>query len=394
VLLCGLVLLLGAGAAGYLFFFNKGASGPSVASLGRYGGVEIGSTGVKMLGVEYYRVDDTVKPRLLGEPMDVNTNVSDIPEGQNDFDTRALERTLAQVRDYFEAVRDKRGVPVENIFIVCSSGVLAKFKDDTSRLRNRDRLLEAIREKTGKTPEFIDAHGEAKLSLQAIVPREDWKDAVLVDVGGENIKGGGFDKRGNFYDFSAKVGVKAYEKIVEKGKLSGESFAEAARRLREAQVEKPLHKELGEIQDLRQRKKVYVLGGIAWAMATYTRPEEFYAPVGGDQPKYHRPISVEDFAVFEGLLGKKQPVQIKADIMGQLAGKGPWVEDVSDNIDKIQKEVFKKQDRLIGGAQVLIGLANELELLHAQPPKEIFGYRYGHIAWLLGYVGDRSGHVK
>jgi hypothetical protein len=377
-----------------MFLFSKPEPRPNLASLGRFGGIEIGSTGVKMLGVEYYRVGEEVKYRLLGEPMDVNTNISDVPEGQNDLDARAVERTMAQVRDYFEAVRDQRGVPVENVFIVCSSGVLAKFRDDATRVRNRDKLAEAIREKTGKTPEFIDAHGEAKLSLQAIVPREEWKDAVLVDVGGENIKGGGFDKRGNFYDFSAKVGVKAYEKKVEKGKRTNETFAEAARRLREAEVDVPLKKELSEIQNLRERKKVYILGGIAWAMATYTRPEEFYAPAGGDHPKYHHPIDPGDFAKFDELLQAKKPADIKKDILARLQGKGPWVEDVSDNIEKIQTEVFKKQDRLIGGAQVLLGLAHELQLVPAQPGKEIFGFRYGHVAWLLGYIGDRSGHMK
>jgi hypothetical protein len=393
VLLFGVLVLAGLGVGGWLLFFNKSTPGPSIASLGRYGGVEIGSTGVKMLGVEYYQVGNEVKFRMLGEPMDVNTNITDIPEGQNDFDSRQVERTMAQVRDYFEALRDKRGVPAGNIFIACSSGVLAKFKDDDSRTRNRDRLVQAIRETTGKTPDFIDAHAEAKYSLQAIVPREDWNDAVLVDVGGENIKGGGFDKRGNFYDFSAKVGVKAYEKKIEKGKRSDESFADAAQRLRESEVEKPLHKELAEIQDLRQRKKVYILGGIAWAMETYTRPEEFYSPAG-DQPAYHRPIAPPDFAAFDELLRKKQPKQIREDVLARVDGKGPWVEDVSDNLDKIQKEVFKKQERLIGGAQVLIGLATELDLLHPQQPKELFGFRYGHIAWLLGYVGDRSGHRK
>jgi hypothetical protein len=170
------------------------------------------------------------------------------------------------------------------------------------------------------------------------------------------------------------------------------AFAETARRLRETKVEVPLRHELTLGRDLRDRKKVYFLGGIAWAMSTYVRPREFYSPSHGDEPRYHRPIAALDFDKFDALVRASGPAEIKKQVLAGLPAKEPWVKDIAANIDKIQHDVFKGRERLIGGAQVLRGVANELGIGYG--PKELFGYRYGHIAWLLGYVSEQSGHVK
>jgi hypothetical protein len=388
-----LVGLCGLAAAAYFFLFREKA-----VSLGKYGGIEIGSTGVKMIALEYYDRDGEVAYRILAEPKDVNTNVSAVLAGKNktDFNQANLDRTVGHVRDYFEELRDRLGVPPENIYIACSSGVLAPFRDEADRQRNRKRLEAALRDRVGKTiePEFIGAHREARYIVQAIVPRKDWQRAVVIDVGGENAKGGGYDDRGNFQHFEVRnAGVKSFEKLVAKNRRGDESFPEAARRLARTDVRKRLQEELAEERAvLRERKQLYFLGGIAWALASYTRPKEFYFKENGKHPTYRCKMSSADLARFDKMVLRK-PEEVKGEILSRLAGEGDWVRDVKINLDKIQKVVFRKTDRLVGGAQLLRTIHDEFGG-EGSEDKEVFGFRYGHVAWLIGYVGNKSGRIK
>jgi hypothetical protein len=128
-------------------------------------------------------------------------------------------------------------------------------------------------------------------------------------------------------------------------------------------------------------------------MATYTHPIDFYAPVGGDRPNYHRPLAATDFNRFDVMVCAKSPAQIKIELEQSAAGKGNDIEKaLSENIDKIQAEVFQKEDRIVGGAQILLVVADEFNLVSKE--KEVTTFRYGQVAWLLGYVKARSGHLK
>lgn len=388
-----LILVLGGlGGGGYWYFVlrDKGKATDSAASLGKYGGIEIGSTGVKMLGVEYYQTDDGAKYKLLFEPNDYNTGIGDVQPGASSFEERNFERTVNQVGDYFKTLKDK-GVPTENIYVACSSGVLSPFTVESIRKQNQDKLLKAIKDKTGKEPDFIDPRAEAKYEFQAIVPKSDWAAAVLIDIGGNNIKGGGFDKRGNFLDFSVNAGVSSFEKKVTAAKGPAEPFASAAQRLVPVEIEAPLRKDLAAVDELTKRKKVYFLGGISWALATYTRPAEFYADAGSDKPSYRKPIKYDDFREFDTMVSFKSPTELKGEVEKKI-GSASGADVAKENLEKIQNEVFKKSDRLTGGAKILMTLAGEFKLKESD--KEIQGFRYGHMAWLLGYVGDKSGQIK
>ncbi len=382
-------LLVVAVAAGtfYLFF----PSTANVVSLGKYGGIEIGSTGVKMVGVEFFQTDEGVRERLLNEPVDANPKIADLPNGADDFDDRALQRAVAQVGDYFDALM-KLGAPADHIYVACSSGVLSPF-NDASRERNRDRLVKAIRDKIGKEPAFIDPREEAKLAFQEIVPADEWDDAVLIDVGGYNTKGGGYVRKGTFLDFNVKMGVSGFEKSVLKAKRDDESFLDAAQRLLKTEVEKPLDEDLAAVSQLKDRKKIYFLGGVPWALASYTRPAEFYAPSRLTANSYQRRFRAADILAFNEMVCGRSPADIRAGVTSQLAGKEKEVvEAVEENLDKLQRDVFKKPDRLVGGAQILLAIDKAFAV--RAEDKEIWVFRHGQVAWLLGYIKAQSGRAE
>ena len=227
-----------------------------------------------------------------------------------------------------------------------------------TRQRNRDKLVKAVwdkigRDKLARDPEFIDAHDEAKYGFQLVVPKSEWPDAVVIDVGGNNIKGGGF-VRNTFRDFTVEAGVSSFEKKVATDRqANGGTVAESALRLSEAQIGKPLDAELGDKIELKERTKVYFLGGLPWALATYTHPVDFYTPTAGGGGLYYCRLNAqEDLDQFGEMVCKKKPADIKDEVLAKATGQKKEVTDaLKDNVDKIQKDVFKSQDRLVGGGR-------------------------------------------
>jgi hypothetical protein len=394
VALLAVVVLAGLAVLGFLFFPWKGNAaqpgGAAPVSLGKYGGVEIGSTGVKRVGVEYFQTPGGVREHLLDEPQDDNPKLADQLNAAGDFDDRVLQRTVDCVGDYFDGLK-KLGVPPENIYIGCSSGVLLPFKNNDAALqRNRDRLVKAVRDATNRDPQFIDAHREARFAFEEIVASDERADSVLIDVGGGNIKGGGFLRKDDFKDFNVAAGVSSFEKKVAKAQRPDEQFVDAAARLSEAEIEKPLDAELKDLQPLLERKKVHFIGGLPWAMTTYMHPVEFYTPNANGS--YYCRVPAEDLIQFGGLVRGKKPTEIRADVLAKTADQKKEVADaVAANVDKIQKEVFQKSDRLVGGAQILAALDKKFGVTAQN--KEVWVFRYGHVAWLLRFVQEQSGHL-
>ena len=246
-----------------------------------------------------------------------------------------------------------------------------------------------MRDATGRDPEFIDAHREAKYAFEEIVAADERVDSVLIDIGGGNIKGGGFLRKDVFKDFNVPAGVSSFEKAVTKERRPDEKFADAALRVSESAIQKPLDDELKDLQLLLQRKKVHFTGGLAWAMATYTHPVEFYTPTANGS--FYCRLPAADLAQFGEMVRGKKPAEIKAEVLAKAAGQKKEVADaVAQNIDKIQGEVFQKSDRLVGRAQILAILDKKFAVTDEN--KEVWVFRYGHVAWLLRYVQERSGH--
>ncbi|HVS37813.1 MAG TPA: hypothetical protein VMS17_19805, partial [Gemmataceae bacterium] len=387
-----LAVVVGVGLAvlGYQFFHGKVSNAAPAApvSLGKYGGIEIGSTGVKRVAVEYFQTDEGVKEVLLDE-LDFNPRLGDV-KGAPEFNPVALKDTLAGVGDYYDALT-KMGVPAGNVYVGCSSGVLEPFSDEAVRQRNHDVLFKAVREKTGGLePVFIEAHNEAMYGFQLVVPKSEWADAVLIDVGGNNIKGGGFI-RGTFRDFTVPAGSSSFEKKVSEARAKDEAFAAAAQRLSEKEIGAPLDAELGSKIELKERKKVYLLGGLPWALATYTHPVEFYN--GAAEGQYYCRLDLgTDLDLFGRMVRGEKPDAIRAEVLAKAAAqKKDVIDALTDNVNKIQKDVFQKQDRLVGGAEMLAILDGRFAMRAEN--KGVCVFRYGQVAWLLRFVQERSGHL-
>ncbi len=154
-----------------------------------YGGIEIGSKGIKVVAVP---IDENGAPDLTRKVLNLphvavnNVTLAD-RDSHGNFRADALQEAGAAVADFYRHLREEMKIPPDRIWVVASSGLTA---GDVPK--NMDELRKAIVKATGgeKQLEEIDQHKEVELLIRGIVPREHWADAILLDVGSGNAKVG------------------------------------------------------------------------------------------------------------------------------------------------------------------------------------------------------------
>lgn len=247
---------------------------------GRYGIVEIGSSGVKATALSFTR-EEAVEPSEPGSPSSdglsraeryrANTlgsftddpvvrDAAQIPET-----VRAVENAIRQLRN-----NDSTRVARENIHVVGSSSV--------AELPHRAQL-EAALARRNITTNFISATDEAELTFRYVVLPSRWQQAALVDVGSGNTKGGYINNSATFSSFRAfqvpfgsrGLAEQATALAANQTPAAWETALVAAGR---EQIEPQLRQAASANPGLASRPRLYLAGGAAWALASYMHPQD------------------------------------------------------------------------------------------------------------------------
>ena len=145
-----------------------------------FAGIEIGSKGVKISVLEVLNIKkgDFIIKSYWSENAGIARGISiDGKLAQEDID-----KASAIVFSNLIKIKTEFKVPEENIFIVGSSGV--------AMASNTSDLIAKIKSSTNKTIEFIDAQTEGRMLLKGCVPPTEYKNSMVLDIGGGNTKGG------------------------------------------------------------------------------------------------------------------------------------------------------------------------------------------------------------
>src|SRR5262249_26786275 len=113
-----------------------------------------------------------------------NTTPAALKDGK--FREDAIDETAEEVGKFFKQMETDFKVPAKNIYVVGSSGL--------PNPPNRDALVKAVKEKTGKDLRFVDARTEVALTIAGTVKPELRPTSLVMDVGSGNTKGGYFEK--------------------------------------------------------------------------------------------------------------------------------------------------------------------------------------------------------
>lgn len=346
-----------------------------------YGGIEVGSKGVKATAIRVMENEDGYSVKLVYAEV-INTTIMQLKD--NKFAPDIIRDTVQAISKLQNRMKDEYRVPEFHINIIGSSGLRADNPQD---------LVKAVRDKTGKTMAFLDVETEVQLSVVGTIPQRyktktGWADnrgtSVLIDVGSGNTKGGyqvirQMPTGAPDYDY-VTVGIpkgtvsftnEINQSIGEAGDLF--AFAKKAKELSPASVRSSLRKEMERKPGLFNRQRVYLTGGIVWAMATLLHPDDrrTFVPLTGDEIEMFHRMVTSDPDSLQKLLNPNLTKRIPNRQLRLEAEK---------EIESV-RNAFSPRN-LIAGAEILKSVNAEFSL----SGKRIRFARYGYLSWILSYV--------
>jgi tetratricopeptide (TPR) repeat protein len=322
-----------------------------------YGGVEIGSKGVKAqayrIGLkedEFYDLQEVFRESI-------NTTIIAGVKETGAFSKDGIEETAQAVKTLIEKLKEK-GVPGDNIFVVASSAI--------SSVKNRDELAKRVEELTGYKLEFLTVKDEVLFGIAGAVPPKYFYSSIFVDVGSGNTKIGYLEKVGgsiNVRSFEIPYGTVSLTERASKGK----DFKMELVGVLNKEVEPVLKREAQKNPAYLNRQNVFLVGGIVWAITTLQKP--------GQVEEAYVKLSSSDIKNLTLTIPKNPDRVLNPD----LSNLKPELRDsAKKQIEKV-KDVFSV-DNLYAGGMLLDSIGKGLNF----EKRNLIFPRYGN--WLVGYV--------
>ncbi len=348
-----------------------------------YGGIEVASEGVKAAAIRISDVEH--RPGLEV----VFTEQSNMPLSQTKngiIDPNVIKAAGQEVLKLYTRMQQQYQVPPGKIYIIGNSNLKAD---------NLVELLREVRDKTGKEINFLNLESDVRLSIVGTIPRryregetafDNRSLSVLIDIGGNKTKGGYQQIRQPLvgsprYDFVA-VGIsrgtvnftnEVSQAVGEEANLK--KFAFVAKMFGEGTIQtdfrSDLRNELIMKPGLAYRKKVYLSGGIVWAMVTLLYPEDRRSFV---------PITVDDIKLFHQRAVNAPKALLNPDL--SRIRDGEIRKEVERELVAVRSNFTPKN--LIAGAEILKAVAVECNF--QEEGKKILFARFSHLSLILTYV--------
>ncbi|MGB3788282.1 MAG: hypothetical protein WA949_09735 [Phormidesmis sp.] len=336
-----------------------------------FGVIEIGSSGVKSEVLQ--KLPSTESDGTFDlEPREENIEPRDV----DPIDPTAQTATVAAVSEVFAEMQKQFAIPCEHIVLYGSSGF-------ASKAHHKEALIKEIKTEIGRNVDLISEEEEAIYVFEAVVPSHRIDDVVMLDIGSGNTKSAYLD--GNSIEaprstFSIDFGTKSFTKAVNDSK--GEpDFTAAAEALKDEELAPAIQAVLASHPSVENKNRVYLAGGISWALTNLTRPCGIEQVITADDelPSKFSPLSAEDINTFYINVTRDPETLFSPDLSDCDAEKA---EKVQEDIEIIRGKVFELEE-LEGGAEVLRALSSEMEFADKDA---IFFSSYAIEALPLGYL--------
>ena len=323
-----------------------------------YAGIDIGSTGIKLsiiqvtLGREGRYIYNTTRDSAI------NSNFADL-------NSSAFESGKNAIRQYFNTI-NSLNIKDDHVFIAFSSGVLQAVNN---RRMNPDSVAHVIEQAAQsvmpsfrRSIEFLTGDQEAKYTNMGVVLPKFKERSVSIDIGGGNTKGGYYNSNGNFETFSLPYGSRFLTLTPGQDALQENILAEL--------------KLFNQRPGIQNKREVFFLGGIVWAMINLLYPEKSMSD--------YVEFSYNDVQNFQKLAS--------ADYTNLISYTSDKITKITDQetASKAQKNLMDTQntftpENLRRGALLLAGIVNELQTPTLRK-RYYFLSKGSHIAWVTGYV--------
>lgn len=334
-----------------------------------YAGIEIGSKGIKTSIIDvnnikrgnYDIVSFWTENVGIAKGISINGNLDDAD----------INRAGVVVLENLKKIQNKYKVLDENIFIVGSSGV--------AMANNTQMLTDKIKALTGKDLEFINAETEGKMLLKGSIPPKEYDDAIVLDIGGGNTKGGYVDVNNNdnfvFFPLKLDYGTITLTEAINKTIVIPSQINDLTVYKEKSFAYAPMLRDrIKEMLDSEpqslDKNKIYLSGGALWAFTTL-----YYNNENNNDEHFVR-LKMEDIVNYDAILKNNF---IKYENLAQT----------NKNADRVINTYGQRH--LISANSILIACLESIPNLKS---KKIYFAKEGQIAWLVSYVVDRSKRIK
>ncbi len=332
-----------------------------------YGGIEIGSKGVKAMVLQlqpadkegFYNVEEKFR-------RSINTGIITGVKETGVFSEDAIKETVEAVKELFDSIKNKYNVKEKDIFIAASSALI--------NVKNRDELSRKVKELTGKELSFITKEEEVFYNVIGAVPEKYRSKAIVIDIGSGNTKIGyveGSDKDSRTVSVEIPYGTVSFTDLIQKTAKSQKEIAQVAEKLIQKEVSSAIQKESQRKPALKSRNPVFMVGGIVWAMVTLLYPEKQDAFVKITQADIDR--------FYKGI--KETPEKLVNPDLSKIKDENK--KTMAEKQIQAVKDTFSVEN-LLAGAYLLKGITGTLQT----KDKDVYFSRYG--SWLWGYIASEG----
>ena len=344
-----------------------------------YGGIEVGSKGVKMSVIEIGKNAQSRGAFNVLKDSSVNTDFIS-------FNSPSFEATLDGMSGLYSTLTKNYRIDPKFVYTVVSSGV----KQQAEKEQKTDwinSLVDSFRTKINEPDREVDVVGaleEARLSHLGIVPEARRYNTFLIDIGSGNTKGGYFPN-GNTKDFklfNVNWGTKSVANVTDKRCGEDKSllnfYKQLYRVLSEAENSEIIYA-VNESGSYPKSDNVAFSGGIAWSVATLMFPELIDNSVVGvtfDQvQKFYDRLYTNFNSVTEPSLVK--------NILDKSADKSA----ISKEVKRVH-QVFD-QKSLLAGTGLLLKVMRQFQSIYEG--KQFYLVKNGQVGWISAYVDQTVG---
>ncbi|MEZ0609472.1 hypothetical protein ACAW74_13195 [Fibrella sp. WM1] len=244
---------------------------------GYRGGFDIGSQGVKLSIIGFYHREGKLKYKLVYDRQETVGLVKGMELNNGKLRAADIQDAVATVQEMLKDASETYGMAPRDFIIYTSSGVnLASNVADVDALTQKVLGIPT----TTNMPTKV----EATYSVRAGLAREDFDKAILIDVGGGNLKGGilqpyisaSGSTRYTFKAYTIEHGARRVSERVLLRQNDPVKYQSELRTMVEDSIAPLIRMSLNDNPEIKTvtRSIVYLTGGAAYQFITWRFPEK------------------------------------------------------------------------------------------------------------------------
>ncbi|MEA5572413.1 hypothetical protein [Calothrix sp. UHCC 0171] len=347
-----------------------------------FGAIEIGSKGVKGKVIQELETlnEDGAKLIVFRKEKIEDRNV-------NAADPNSKSVTIVEaVKSTFHDIQKRFNISCEQILIYGSSGLAEELAKKAPQ--KKEDIVQEVQQATGRTMKFITSEEEGSFVFDGIVPAWRLNETIVVDIGSGNTKGAYLDSNDKHITFSFPFGTGTFTKEVKQSQ-GNIDFTKAAENAKQKKLIPQIASEVQLKPGMQTLPRVYLAGGISWALSTLTRPcSQPYTVRGEKQDRLDSfiPISSEDIKTFYYNATQDRKALFNPDLSNCSAERR---KEVQKDIADIKTKIFS-EDELIAGAEIIRAFNQELNF----SGKQVFFVPSAKDALPIGYLQQQLKKVE